>query len=189
MKTFKQFRIEIFNSLNVYSHVERENKGMMSTLAGTKLGVSCLEVIMFTPKCPHAEIACRAAGSCISVCCLCQRGIPIERNLSLKYKWRGQGEALDHFYQRNKSFPFKLISSCWLTMSCHWLWPIQSSTAIIPLPSTCSIGNQRPCKGDEDLCELMSFGIWLKACNECQLIEQLLIVVRLMWIYVPWNLI
>ena len=99
-------------------------------LAGTNLGVCCLEVIMFTPKCPHAEIACRAAGSCISVCCLCQRGIPIERNLSLKYKWRGQGEALDHFYQRNKSFPFKLISSCWLNMSCHWLWPIQSSSAI-----------------------------------------------------------
>ena len=48
------------------------NNGMMRTLAGTKLGVSYLEVILFTPKCPHAEIvACGEAESCINVYCLC----------------------------------------------------------------------------------------------------------------------
>ena len=54
----------------------KASKGMMSTFTGTKLEVSCLEVIMFTPKCPHAEIACRDTGSCTYVCCMCQRGIP-----------------------------------------------------------------------------------------------------------------
>ena len=121
--------------MSMCTHMLKEKKGMMSTLAGTKLGVSGLEDI-FSPKF-HAEIACREAGSCINVCChLCQRGIPSKRNLSLKEKWRGKGEALDNFYQRRNEKIFELISTCWLTMSCHRLWPIQSITTAAVL-STC----------------------------------------------------
>jgi hypothetical protein len=41
--------------------------------------------------------------------------------------------------------------------------------------STCSSGYQRPFKEDEDSCTLICLGLRLQACNESQLIEQLLI--------------
>ena len=48
--------------MSMCTAILKDNKEMMSTLASIKLGVSCcLEVIMFTPKFPHAEIACREA--------------------------------------------------------------------------------------------------------------------------------
>ena len=65
-------------------------------------GVSRLE-FMLTPSF-HAEFgSCRESGSWIygAVWCLCQRGTPSKRNMSLKEKWRGQGEVLDHVYQGN----------------------------------------------------------------------------------------
>ena len=59
-----QDALEIFSHYSSLRHImsmcrtdlSKENKGMIKTLAGTKLGVSCLEN-MFTLRC-HAEIGC-----------------------------------------------------------------------------------------------------------------------------------
>ena len=58
--------------MSMCTAILKDNKEMMSTLAETNLWVSCLEVIMFTPKCPHAEIACREGVA--YMCAACAKG-------------------------------------------------------------------------------------------------------------------
>ena len=79
-------------------------------------------------------------------------------------------EALDHVHQRNEFYKFELISIYWLTMHIMPSTPIQSSTTAAVL-STCSSGNRRPCKEDEDSCALMCLvGLRLQAFNERQIL-------------------
>ena len=82
-------------------------------------------------------------------------------------------EALDHVYQRNKIF-IRAHQYILAYHACHAIDSSQFNPAVL---LTCSSGNRRPCKEDEDSCALMCLGLRLQACNECQKIEQLLIVV------------
>ena len=145
--------------------VSMKEKVTISKMAGTKLG----DEVSLTPKC-YAE----TAGGIWIYVCLYQKCHQLRKNREEQWiSW----EVLDHVYQRKwywflwcENFQGKLISTYWLTMPCHWLWPIQLSTTAAVL-SACSSGNRRYCKEDLlETCASMCLGLWLQACNKCQLI-------------------
>ena len=157
----------------MYWHLEREQRNdehiawlVLPSLELVALRSSCLLCSFLMQKllAERQEVA--------HMCAACAKGA---YKASETCHWRrnegGKGwEAFDYVYQRNEIFLDKLIRSRWLTMSCHWLWPIQSSTTAAVL-STCSSGNRRPCKEDEDSCALMCLvGLRLQAFNERQIL-------------------
>ena len=68
----------------------KANNGMMRTLAGTKLGVSCLE------SCLHQgvmqKLLVERQGVAYMCCCLCQRRIPNE-TFHQRRNERGKGKC------------------------------------------------------------------------------------------------
>ena len=101
-------------------------------LAGSNIGVRCLEVIMmFTLKCPHAETASREAGSYIYVCSICHRDIPSERAKPVtEGEMKGERWSVRSCLSEELNFSRWAHHRCWLNIS--WADSIQhySSSAI-----------------------------------------------------------
>ena len=78
--------------MSMCTYMLKENKGMISTLAGTCLElVACLKLVALRSSCLHQSVfmqkfLAKRQGVAFMCDVLSQRGIPSEQNLSLKEK-------------------------------------------------------------------------------------------------------